>query len=250
MSYQQCHQLLKELRLSGMSQELEHQRSNIDFSKVSFNEGLCMLLTAQKNYRSQKAHERRFKKSQLHKQISDLVFDGSRGLERDLFNNLLTCDWIEQGLHVFLTGATGTGKSRVANELGIEAVRQGYNTYYVRFPTLVEDIEIAFRDGSLPELRNKILKMRLLIIDDWGLSPITERSRQELLEIIVKCTDEGNNGSLIISSQLPVDQWHLYLGEEAVAEAILDRIVHSAHHIQLRGESMRKINAQKLFEQK
>lgn len=140
-------------------------------------------------------------------------------------------------LNVVLTGPTGVGKTWLACALGHQATRRGYSVYYVRLSRLLEELEIAHADGSLPTVRNRLSKKDLLILDDWALSPLTSTGRQELLEII---DDRLGKGSIMITSQLPVEQWHVYLGEATIADAILDRIVHAAHILKLNGESMRK----------
>jgi len=136
-----------------------------------------------------------------------------------------------------LTGPTGVGKTWLACALGQQATRKGYSVLYKRLSRLIEEIEIAKADGSLPTLRGSISKKQLLLLDDWALCPLTALGRQELLEII---DDRLGSSSIIITSQLPIEDWHTYLGEATTADAILDRIVHQSHIIKLSGESMRK----------
>jgi DNA replication protein DnaC len=152
--------------------------------------------------------------------------------------SLLTCDWIERNQCTLITGPTGVGKTWLACALGNQAARRGFPIQYHRMGRMLEELEIARGDGSLPTLRGRLGRVKLLILDDWGLSPLTPTMRQDLLEII---DDRLGSGALLITSQLPVSGWHEYIGEPTIADAILDRLVHSAHRIELRGESMRKL---------
>ena len=167
----------------------------------------------------------------------DIKYTTRRGLDRQVVTNLTTCDWIQKSLNTIITGPTGVGKTWLACALGQQAARKGFSVMYKRLSRLLEELEIAYGDGSLAKERAKIAKMDLLILDDWALAPVTARGRHELLEIV---DDRIGTASIMITSQLPVDQWHEYIGEPTVADAILDRLVHRAHRIELRGESMRK----------
>ena len=168
----------------------------------------------------------------------NIDYRASRQLDRQVMSNLLTCDWIEKSLNILLTGPTGVGKTWLACALGQQAARKGYSVLYTHLTRLLEELEIAYGDGSLHRLRTRLARVRLLILDDWALAPLSARGRHELLEII---DDRVKKGSVLITSQLPLDQWHDYIGEPTIADAILDRLVHSSHKIELRGESMRKL---------
>ncbi|MCG7928156.1 MAG: IS21-like element helper ATPase IstB [Candidatus Thiodiazotropha taylori] len=165
-------------------------------------------------------------------------YSTSRGLDRQVFANLTTCDWITKSLNTIITGPTGVGKTWIACALGQQAARKGMSVIYKRLSRLLEELEVAHGDGSLTKLRTKLAKMDLIILDDWALAPMTAKGRHELLELI---DDRIGSGSILITSQLPIDQWHQYIGEPTIADAILDRIVHRSHKIELRGESMRKL---------
>jgi DNA replication protein DnaC len=146
--------------------------------------------------------------------------------------------WLEKKQHLIITGPTGAGKSNTACAVGNNAIRQGYSVLYKRVPRLCEELEVAHGDGSLPSLRSKIQKFDLLILDEWAVSPLSRRSRLDLLEII---EDRAGSGSLVVTSQMPVEQWHSFIGDPTIADAIMDRLIHRSHKIELRGESMRKL---------
>jgi DNA replication protein DnaC len=167
----------------------------------------------------------------------DIDYAAHRGLDREVINNLLTCDWIEKSLNTIITGPTGVGKTWLACALGQQAARKGHSVLYKRLSRLLEELDIAYGDGTLVKLRAKLAKVQLLILDDWALATLTARGRHELLELI---DDRIRTGSILITSQLPIEKWHEYIGEPTVADAILDRVVHRSHRIELRGESLRK----------
>ena len=228
-----------ELKLSAMAQVIFDQNQNKTLKALDFDERLGLAVDAEIAERDSRKLQRSIRTAKF-KTVAcpeDIDFQSKRGLNKQVITNLNQCDWIEDGQNVILTGPTGLGKTWLACAFGVQAARKGYSVLYKRLSRLLEELEIAFHDGSLAALRNKISKAKVLILDDWGLAPLTERGRQELLEII---DDRSGSGSLIITSQLPVDAWHDYLGEATIADAILDRVVHRAHIIPLRGDSLRK----------
>jgi DNA replication protein DnaC len=150
---------------------------------------------------------------------------------------LASLDWIRQSLNLCLTGPTGCGKTWIACALGNQACRQGLSVRYLRLPTLLEQLRIAHGDGSYVRLMRQLLKTDLLILDDWGIQPLTRPQRNDLMEVI---EDRHDRRSTLIASQLPIEHWHEYIGEATLADAILDRLLHGAHRLTLTGESMRK----------
>lgn len=150
---------------------------------------------------------------------------------------LAQCDWIRQAQNLCLTGPTGCGKTWLACAIGNQACRQGLSVRYLRLPKLFEQLRIAHGDGSYPRLMARLLKTELIIIDDWGIQKISAAQRQDLMEVI---EDRHGRRSTLIASQMPVEHWHELIGEATLADAILDRLLHGAHRLELRGESMRK----------
>ncbi len=170
----------------------------------------------------------------------DTDFRAPRGLDRALFLRLAGCGWIREHAHVVIGGPTGVGKSWLACALGHKACREGYSVLYKRAPRLFADLATARGEGRLPKLLAMLERTRLLIIDDWGPEPLTAEQRRDLLEII---DDRYDKGSLLITSQVPVGRWHEVIGDLTIGDAIVDRIVHRAHRLELKGGSLRKRQA-------
>ncbi|GAB3038583.1 IS21-like element ISPsy14 family helper ATPase IstB [Oleiagrimonas citrea] len=244
MSQQHTLNTLRDLKLHGMAEALERQFQTPKLLEAGFEERLAMLLDAEHFARENRRLQRLLKQARLKVNacIEDIDYRPGRGLDRQQINGLLSCDWIERHQNLIITGPTGAGKTWLACALAHQAARCGLSASYRRLPRLLEDMAIAREAGNLPNVRTQLAKIKLLVLDDWGLATLNRRGRQDLLEII---DDRVNSSSTIITAQLPVAEWHAYLGEPTIADAILDRIVHSAHRIQLQGESMRKLKASK-----
>lgn len=233
-------QALASLRMPGMVQAYEQQLSTPSLQTLGFDERFGLLVDAEIAQRENRRVGRLIKNAKLKAPNAcpeDINFSARRGIDKPQVMDLLTCQWIQRGQHLVITGPTGTGKTWLGCALGREATRKGYAVAYHRMPRLLEEMEVAHADGSLPKLRTRLAKARLLILDDWGVAPISDRGRQDLLEVI---DDRVPGGSILITSQLPTKMWHDYLGEPTIADAVLDRLLHNKHVIELKGDSMRK----------
>ncbi|BCD98849.1 IS21-like element helper ATPase IstB [Marinagarivorans cellulosilyticus] len=231
---------LKELKLSGVLRAWELQQSDTRFHSLSFEERLAHCAEAEIHDRSQKRQTRLLNQAKLKQSgacIEDINYTARRGLDKAQVSSLALCQWVEENQNVIITGPTGVGKTWLACALAMQVIRRGWPVLYLRVSRFLEQTAIARADGSLPKLRVRLAKCHLLILDDWGLSPLTEVGRQDLLECI---DDRSGNGSIILASQLPIKSWYDYIGEPTLADAILDRIVHRSHKLELQGASMRK----------
>lgn len=236
------HQTLEQLRtlkLTGMADALEQQREQPETHDLAFDQRLTLLVDREVIHRENRRLSRLLKAARLRQNacIEDVDYRHRRGLEKAQMAALASCDFIRQSLNLCLTGPTGSGKTWLACALGNQACRQGLSTRYLRLPRMLEQLRIAHGDGSYARLMNQLLKTDLLILDDWGLQKLTAAQRQDLMEVI---EDRHGRCSTLIASQLPVDHWHDIIGEATLADAILDRLLHRAHRLNLNGESMRK----------
>lgn len=233
---------LRGMKLHAMADAFEHQRVNASIEDLPFDDRFSMIIDAEPFARENRRLNRlvSMAKFKANAAAEDIDYRASRGLDKRKFTTLLTCDWIERSQHLIMTGPTGVGKTWLACALGNQAARRGLPVMYRRFVRLLEEFEIARADGSLPKLRGQIAKVNLLILDDWGVALLTARNRQDLLELV---DDRTGGASLLITAQLPVTQWHDYLVDATIADAILDRLVHGAHRIEMKGESLRKLKA-------
>lgn len=241
MLMQQTLALLHSLRLTGMAQALEEQAGIPDIATLAFEERFALVLEREKLAREDRRLTRllqvaRFRHAAC---VEDVNFRVKRGLDRALFIRLAGGDWVRQHEVLLVVGPTGTGKSWLACALGHAACRQGATVRYVRLPRLLGDLAPARGDGSYGRMLQQFAKADLLILDDWGLAPLGDRERRDLLEIM---EDRTGRRATLVTSQVPIDHWHDLIGDATFGDAILDRLVHHAHHITLTGGSLRKLH--------
>jgi DNA replication protein DnaC len=240
MLTQQTLDLLHTLRLTGMADALEEQRGRPDVAGLAFEERFALLLEREKTARENRRLTRllQLARFRLAACVEDVNFRAARGLDRALVLRLASGEWIRQHTTLLITGPTGTGKTFLACALGHAACRQGYTVRYVRLPRLLaEELVRARGDGSYGKLLQTLAKTDLLILDDWGLAPLGERERRDLLEVL---EDRSGQRATLVTSQVPVDHWHDLVGDPTFGDAILDRLVHQAHRITLTGGSLRR----------
>lgn len=231
---------LKALRLDGMARAFEEQISLPASHELPFEDRLALLLDREITWRDNRRLERLLRAAKLKQPqacIEDVDYRASRGIDKRLILALAGGDWIRQSQNLLITGATGIGKSWLACALANQACRQGFSALYVRIPRLLDSLSIAHGDGSFGRQLAQLARIDVLILDDWGLTPLEQLARHDLLEVV---DDRVGTRSTIITSQLPVDHWHAWLNDPTLADAILDRLVHQSHRIMLKGDSMRK----------
>lgn len=230
---------LNRLKLHGMAAALSEQMTQSAASGLAFEERMGLLVEREALYRDNRRLARLLQLAQLKVRASleDIDFRSRRGLDRAQIASLGSCDWIRSAQNLLIHGATGCGKTYLACALANQACRQGLSALYVRAPRLFEDLNLCHADGSFTRRLAAIAKISLLVIDDFAISPIGARERADLLELL---DDRVGTRATLITSQLPIENWHDYIGDPTLADAILDRLVHSAHKLHLEGETMRK----------
>lgn len=235
---------LRSLRLFGMLKSFQEQDESSEYAQLNFQERLGLMIDREVLEQENRHLNTRLRKAKLRHQacVENIDYRSPRGLDKSLMKLLAQCNWLKEHLNVLITGPCGAGKSFIACALAHRVCLQGYTVSYVRAPRLFQDIAIARGDGRYTRLMRSFAKTNLLIIDDWGLSVLTDQERRDLLEIL---EDRHDLQSTIITSQLPVKHWHEVIGNPTLADAILDRLVHNAYAINLRGESMRKKSSSK-----
>jgi DNA replication protein DnaC len=236
---------LKQLKLSGMAHAFAELRDNPQADELDHAQWLALLLDREEADRNDKRLTYRLRNAKLRHvdaAIEDVDYRTPRRLNKFLFQQLAQGKWIAQKHNLIIGGPTGIGKSWLSCALGQKACRDDFSVLYKRIPRMFAELEMGRTDGRYPRLFRALVKPNLLILDDWGPDRLNADQRRDLMEIV---EDRYQNASILITSQLPVDKWHEVIGEPTFADAILDRIIHNAHRIELDGPSMRKIKASK-----
>ena len=230
---------LHQLRLTGMARALANQNQTSEISQLSFEERLGLIVDSECAERETRQNAARLKRAKLKQAATpeDVDYRHPRGLDRALFARLMTGRWVSAHQNILICGPTGIGKTYLACALANQACRQNRSALYVRLTRLLPALAIGRGDGSYAKLLTKLANTDVLVVDDWGLAPLTDESRRDLLEIF---DDRHGTRSSIITSQLAVKHWHDSIGDPTLADAILDRLVHQAHTLDLDGESLRK----------
>jgi len=234
--------LLHELGLHGMVRGFRELVQNPEAGALDHAEWLAILLEHEATQRRQKRFEARARTARLRHaaSVEDIDYRAQRGLDRGLFLKLAACDWIRQHRNLLVTGPTGIGKSWISCALGQKACRENLSVLYQRVPRLMAALALARGDGRYAKLLRSLARVNLLILDDWGPEPLGPEQRRDLLEIV---EDRYDTGSLLITSQLPIERWYEIIGDPTLADAILDRVIHNAYRIELSGDSLRKRRA-------
>ena len=233
---------LQTLKLTGMAKGLEEQLRMAGLEELDFTERLGLLIDREVTEREDRRLKDRLAKARLRHTaaVEDVDLRTPRGLDRSLFLALCSCQWVTQHLNVLITGKTGTGKSYLACALAQKACREGFTAAYHRVPRLLAELATAKADGRYAKVLAGVARVDVLVLDDWGLHALTDASRRDLLEIL---EDRYGRRSTVVTSQLPVSAWHEAIGDATLADAVLDRLVHNAHELKLKGESRRKAQA-------
>ena len=234
---------LQTLRFHGMLTALQEQMQMPDIEGLAFEERLGLLVDREMTERENRRYKARLSNARLRQQacLEDVDFTQKRGLDKALIMQLAACKWVQEAQNVLVFGPTGVGKTYLACALAHKACQHGYTALYFRMPRLLQELEIAKSDGRYAKILKTLAKVDLLVIDDWGLKKFVKEQSHDFLEII---EDRHSLRSTLIASQLPMDHWHEIITDPTLADAILDRLVHNAYRITLKGESMRKKKTQ------
>jgi DNA replication protein DnaC len=230
---------LRSLKFYGMLAAVQEQLESREYADLRFEERMGLIVDREITERENRRLKNRLIMAKIRQQacFEDLDYSQSRWLDKSLMNTLSTDQWIREHLNLLIDGPTGTGKTFIACAVAQNACRLGFKVLYFRAPRLFEDIACAHGDGRYSKLLNTIAKANLIVIDDWGLSKMTDLQQRDFLEIL---EDRHGIHSTLIVSQIPIGHWHELMDNPTLADAILDRLIHNAYTINLKGDSMRK----------
>ena len=242
MLTEQTLEKLYAMKLNGMADALKEQLQQPDMAELSFEERFGLLVDRQWTWKEDRRMKRLLSNAKLKINgcLEDIDFRTPRGIDKSVILRLANCDWITSAQNIIITGPTGVGKTYLACALANRACRMGFSAFYIRIPTLFQELAIARADGSYPKIMKKLAKAKVLLLDDLGLAPMSASERRDLLEVI---EDRHALSCTVVATQLPVESWHDNIRDPTIADAILDRLIHNAHKINLKGESMRKLRS-------
>jgi DNA replication protein DnaC len=238
---------LQELKFCGMYKALTEQMQQGDIESFDFYDRLGFLVDREMSERESRKLKNRLSKAKLKQPaaLEDIDYTSARGLDKSLIRQLASCAWIKEKRNILIVGATGTGKTYLGCAFAHKSCLEGYTARYLRLPRLLAGLAIYRGDGSYDKYMHEITKANVLIIDDFGLTPMSPEQLRDLLEIV---DDRHDRGSTIVTSQLPIKLWHEAIGDTTLADAILDRLIHNSYRLELKGESMRKNRAKNILD--
>jgi len=242
MLNEQTLEKLYAMKLNGMAEAFKEQLQQPNISELSFEERFGLLVDCEWTWREGRRMKRLLgnAKLKINGCVEDIDFKTPRGIDKSVIVRLANCEWIKSAQNIIITGPTGVGKTYLTCALANRACRMGFSVFYIRIPKLFQELTIARADGSYPKIMKKLTKTKVLVLDDLGLAPMTAPERRDLLEVI---EDRHALSSTIVATQLPIESWHDNIRDPTIADAILDRLIHNAHKINLKGESMRKLRS-------